>query len=60
MNELDRIQQLIRDVAKWKNRAVEAAERACAECEVMHRDQCRKCRIKQIKEEASYETNGPV
>jgi len=52
MDEKDnRIQQLTRDVAKWKNRAVEAAEKACFECERLDKD-CDTCRMKKIKEEA--------
>ena len=52
MNEKDlKIQQLTQDVAKWKNRAVEAADRACLECEALHAD-CKKCRMTKIKEEA--------
>ena len=52
MNEHElKIQQLIQDIAKWKNRALEAAERACFECESLHKD-CDKCRMKKIKEEA--------
>lgn len=53
MNEHElKIQQLIQDIAKWKNRALEAAERACFECENLHAD-CEKCRMKKIKEEAA-------
>ena len=52
MDELEmKIQQLKQDVAKWKNRAVEAADRACMECEALHQD-CEKCRMQKIKEEA--------
>lgn len=52
MDEKDRvIQQLNRDLAKWKNRAVEAAEKACFECEHLSAD-CSKCRMTKIKEEA--------
>jgi len=43
------IQDLVHEVARWKNRALEAAERACDECE---RGECGNCRIKKIKEEA--------
>lgn len=53
MDEKDRvIQQLYRDLAKWKNRAVEAAEQACFECERLDKD-CDKCRMKKIKEDAA-------
>lgn len=52
MDEKDRlIQRLAQDVAKWKNRAVEAAEKACFECEHLAAD-CSKCRMTKIKEEA--------
>lgn len=53
MDEKDRlIQRLYQDLAKWKNRAVEAAERACFECERLDAD-CEKCRMKKIKEDAA-------
>lgn len=59
MNEQDlKIQKLTQDVAKWKNRAMEAAERACSECEeYMSREKegCKKCRMTKIKEEAAKE-----
>ena len=52
MDEKDkRIQYLTQEVAKWKNRAVEAAEKACFECEHLSAD-CSKCRMTKIKEEA--------
>lgn len=46
------IQGLLQDIARWKNRAVEAAERACVECERLDAD-CSKCRMMKIKEEAA-------
>ena len=52
MNEQERITQLTNDVAKWKNRALEAAQRACDECSEYMARHCEKCRIKKIKEEA--------
>ena len=49
-----RIQKLTQEAAKWKNRALEACEKACFHCEeYMSRKDCRKCRIQQIREEAS-------
>lgn len=52
MDEKDkRIQQLTQDLAKWKNRALEAAEKACFECERLDAN-CEKCRMKKIKEDA--------
>lgn len=52
MDEKDkRIQYLTQEVAKCKNRAVEAAEKACFECERLDKD-CDTCRMKKIKDEA--------
>jgi hypothetical protein len=55
MNEKDlQVQQLRQDVAKWKNRALEACEKACFNCEeYWSRKHCEKCRITKIKEEAA-------
>ena len=47
-----RIQRLTQDIAKWKNRALEAASKACDECREYTPRCCNCCRIKQIKEEA--------
>ena len=60
MNEQDtNVQMLMKDLAKWKNRAVEAAERVCALCGVKLADRtpegCKGCRIQQIKDEAGNE-----
>ena len=53
MDEKDRlIQRLTQDVARWKSRALEAANEACFECERLDKD-CDKCRMKKIKEEAA-------
>lgn len=53
MDEKDMlIQRLTQDLARWKNRAVEAAEQACFECERLDKD-CSKCRMQKIKEEAA-------
>lgn len=52
MDEKDKkIQHLTQEVAKWKNRAVEAAEKACFECERLDRE-CATCRMAKIKAEA--------
>lgn len=56
MNEHDlKIQHLTREIAKWKNRAVEACSEACANCEEYNegRTKCGGCRVMTIKEEAS-------
>lgn len=53
MDEKDRlIQRLTQDIARWKSRALEAAEKACFECERMDAD-CSKCRMTKIKEDAT-------
>lgn len=55
MDEKDmRIQQLLKEAAKWKSRVLEVAEKACFECEEYQspRD-CEKCRVMKIKREAS-------
>lgn len=45
--------QLTQEVARWKNRAMEACEKACFNCEeYWSRKHCDKCRVKKIKEEA--------
>ena len=46
------IAQLTKDVAKWKSRALEAANKACRECEQVPVN-CDKCRIHKIKEQAT-------
>ena len=52
MDEKDRlIQRLMQGLAKWKNRAVEAVNQACFECERIDKD-CSKCRMQKIKEDA--------
>ncbi len=54
MNEQDaRIQELAREVKKWKGRAAEAARYACYNCEeYADRKHCEKCKITKIKKEA--------
>ena len=52
MDEKDRlIQRLTRELEKWKKMAVEAAEKACFECESLNAD-CSKCKMTKIKEAA--------
>lgn len=53
-----RIQRLTQEVARWKGRAVEAAARACEECEEYMEGKriCTACRIREIKEAAGQET----
>lgn len=49
------IHKLTQEIARWKNRALEACEKACFNCEeYMSRDKglCNVCRIKKIQEEA--------
>ena len=55
MDERDRaMQNLLREVGKWKNRALEAAEKACETCEDRwDKVACNKCRIRIIKESAA-------
>lgn len=52
------IHDLKQDVAKWKNRTLEAAYTACDKCEPAYilsgeEAPCERCRIKRIREEAS-------
>ena len=50
MDEKDRvIQNLLKEIGKWKNRAFEAAEVVCKSC---NKKICDKCRIRIIKESA--------
>lgn len=60
MNEMDlKCQQLLQEVAKWKGRAVEAAAKACQNCEEYQEDKkrdrknCGHCRVLQIQHEAA-------
>lgn len=51
-----RLEEMRKEIGKWKNRALDAAEHACFNCEeyVPHDDtRCQKCRIRRIKEEAA-------
>ena len=58
MNEHElnaKIQDLQKEVARWKNRALEAADKACFYCEeYIERkpEVCQKCRMTRIKEES--------
>ena len=50
---MDDKEQLIQEIGRWKNRALEACEKACWHCEeYISRHDCEKCRISKIKEEA--------
>lgn len=52
MDEKDRlIQKLMRELAKWKKFAADAANKACFECESLNAD-CSKCKMTKIKNEA--------
>ncbi len=54
MDEKDRvIQQLMREMAKWKNRALEVCEIACFNCEEYASKECAECRIPKIREDAT-------
>ena len=56
MDERDKkIQELTREAAKWKKLALEAAERACFECEEYAEGKrgCKRCRIMKIKAAAT-------
>lgn len=56
MDERDKkIQELTREAAKWKKLALEAAERACFECEEYAEGKrgCKRCRIMEIKTAAT-------
>jgi len=46
---------LMKELAKWKGRALEAAQRACENCEEYRGGmvKCKGCRMKQILEEAA-------
>ena len=53
MNEDERIQELIRELAKWRGRAIEAAETACQMCRASDPELCRHCRMEKIRQEAT-------
>ena len=46
--------ELMKELGKWKSRALEAAQKACENCEEYREDRvkCKGCRMKQILEEA--------
>ena len=55
MDERDlKVQELTREAARWRNRALEACEAACFHCEeyVNDKKNCDKCRVKRIREAA--------
>ena len=51
-----------KEIARWKNRALEACEKACWHCEeYVSGHDCGKCRITKIREEAATsESDKPV
>lgn len=54
MNEHElKVQQLTREVEKWKKLAVRAADKACFECDSGTEENCRKCPISKIREDAT-------
>ena len=56
MNELEmRIQQLVREVEKWKQLAVKAADKACFECDTFVDRNCGKCPVREVREAAGKE-----
>ena len=55
MDEKDlKIQDLTKETAKWRGRAVEAAEVACELCRASDPEQCRYCRMEKIRKEAGH------
>ena len=52
-----RIQKLTQEIAKWKNRTLECANRACEECDEYSPKNCDACRITRIKEEVWRENS---
>ena len=53
MEELEKtIQELKKELAIWKGRAVEAAEQSCMLCRHSDLDLCRHCRMEKIRKEA--------
>lgn len=55
---MDDKDQVIRDLkaelAKWRGRAIEAAEMACMKCRNTDLELCRFCRMEKIRKEAGY------
>jgi hypothetical protein len=53
MDEKDTlIKNLKMDLAKWRGRAIEAAEMACSKCKMTDLELCRHCRMEKIRKEA--------
>ena len=46
------IPQLKQDIARWKGRAIEAAEMACMHCRQTDPELCRFCRMQKIRDDA--------
>ena len=54
MDDKDKtIQDLRQDCAKWRGRAIEAAEMACQLCRAADPEMCRYCRVEKIRTEAT-------
>lgn len=55
ISEAVTMDDLMKELAKWKGRALEAAQRACENCEEYREGmvKCKDCRMKQILEEAA-------
>ena len=49
-----RIQDMIRELALWRGRAVEAVEMACQLCRNNDLELCRHCRMEKIRKEAGH------
>ena len=46
------IMSLKQELAKWRGRAIEAAEMACSKCKMTDLELCRHCRMEKIRKEA--------
>ena len=46
------IKELKMDLARWRGRAIEAAEMACGKCGNTDLELCRHCRMERIRKEA--------
>lgn len=46
------IKSLKQELAKWRGRAIEAAEMACSKCKMTDLELCRHCRMEKIRKEA--------
>lgn len=48
------IRALKAELARWRGRAIEAAEMACMKCRNTDLELCRYCRMEKIRKEAGY------